>query len=105
MGFSRQEYWSGLPCPPPVGCHDLPDPGIEPTSLTSNLHWQAGSLPLVPPGKPRCATVLRYGTPRFSPLCLRTFSLSLSSLSVAMYICMYVCITVLVLEGDGELSS
>ena len=25
MGFSRQEYWSGLPCPPPG---DLPDPGI-----------------------------------------------------------------------------
>ena len=32
MGFSRQECWSGLPCPPPG---DLPDPGIEPTSLTS----------------------------------------------------------------------
>ena len=32
MGLSRQEYWSGLPCPPPG---DLPDPGIEPTSLTS----------------------------------------------------------------------
>ena len=31
-GFSRQEYWSGLPCPPPV---DLPDPGIEPASLMS----------------------------------------------------------------------
>ena len=31
-GFSRQEYWSGLPCPPP---RDLPDPGIEPTSLMS----------------------------------------------------------------------
>ena len=30
--FSRQEYWSGLPFPPPG---DLPDPGIEPTSLTS----------------------------------------------------------------------
>ena len=30
MGFSRQEYWSGLPCPPPV---DLPNPGIEPTSF------------------------------------------------------------------------
>ena len=29
MGFSRQEYWSGLPCPPPG---DLPDPGIEPES-------------------------------------------------------------------------
>ena len=31
MGFSRQEYWRGLPDPPPPG--DLPDPGIEPTSL------------------------------------------------------------------------
>ena len=32
MGFSRQEYWSGLLCPPPG---DLPDPGTEPTSLMS----------------------------------------------------------------------
>ena len=31
-GFSRQEYWNGLPCPPPG---DLPDPGIELVSLTS----------------------------------------------------------------------
>ena len=30
MGFSRQEYWSGLPFPPPG---DLPDPGIEPGLL------------------------------------------------------------------------
>ena len=33
MGFSRQGYWSGLPCPPPG---DLPDPGIKPASLTSS---------------------------------------------------------------------
>ena len=32
MRFSRQEYWSGLPCPPPG---DLPNPGIKPTTLTS----------------------------------------------------------------------
>ena len=32
MGFSRQEHWSGRPCPPPG---DLPDPGSEPTSLMS----------------------------------------------------------------------
>ena len=31
MGFSRQEYWRGLPCPPPG---DLLNPGIEPASLT-----------------------------------------------------------------------
>ena len=47
MGFSRQEHWSGLPCPP---AGDLPNPGIEPTSPVSPL-WQAGSFPLVPPGK------------------------------------------------------
>ena len=45
MGFFRQEYWSGLPCPPPG---DLPDPGIEPRSPTR----QADSLPFKPPGEP-----------------------------------------------------
>ena len=43
MGFSRQNYQSGLPCPPPG---DLPGPGV------CLLHWQVGSLPLVPCGKP-----------------------------------------------------
>ena len=43
LGFSRQGYWNGLPCPPPG---DFPDLGIELASL-SLLHWQAGSLPLV----------------------------------------------------------
>ena len=32
IGFSRQEHWSELPCPPPG---DLLDPGIKPASLTS----------------------------------------------------------------------
>ena len=32
MGFAKQEYWSGLPCPSPG---DLPNPGIEPSSLVS----------------------------------------------------------------------
>ena len=46
MGFSRQEYWSVLPCSPPG---DLPNSGVEPTSLAL-----AGRLflPLAPPGKP-----------------------------------------------------
>ena len=48
MGFSKQEYWSGLPFPSPG---DLPDPGIEPESLESLLYWQAGSLPLALCGK------------------------------------------------------
>ena len=42
MGFSRQEYWSGLPCHPPG---DLPDPGIKSTSLMSPA-LQTDSLPL-----------------------------------------------------------
>ena len=48
MGFSRQEYWSRLPFPPPG---DLPDQGIEHSSLTSPA-LAGSSLPLVPPGKP-----------------------------------------------------
>ena len=32
MGFSRQEYWSGFPCPPPG---DFSEPGVEPASLMS----------------------------------------------------------------------
>ena len=47
-GFSRKEYWSRLPCPPPG---DLPHSGTEPASLCL-LHWQAGSLPLAPAVKP-----------------------------------------------------
>ena len=42
MGFSRQEYWSGVPCLPP---EDLPNPGVEPESLTSPA-LQVDSLPL-----------------------------------------------------------
>ena len=44
MGFSRQEYWSGLPFPSPG---DLPDTGIEPRSPT----LLADALPSEPPGK------------------------------------------------------
>ena len=45
MGFSRQEYWSGLPFPSPG---DLPDPGIEAGSPT----LQAGALTSEPQRKP-----------------------------------------------------
>ena len=85
MGFSRHEYWSGLPCPPP---EDLPDPRIKPKSLlspalaggffTTSATWEAPgeeelggptlcsglslSLPIVgdralPPQKETCAAV------------------------------------------------
>jgi len=45
MGFSRQEYWSGLPFPSPG---DLPDPGIQ-TQVSCNA---GRALPSEPPGKP-----------------------------------------------------
>ena len=47
-GFSRHEYWSGLPFP---SSGSLPNPRIQFVSL-GLLHWQVDSLPLVPPGKP-----------------------------------------------------
>ena len=45
MGFSRQEYWSGVPLPSPG---DLPNPGIEPGSSA----LEADALTSEPPGKP-----------------------------------------------------
>ena len=54
LGFSRQEYWSGLPFPSP---QDLPNPGIEPGSLT----LQADTLPSEPPGK---SLDLKYWFPK-----------------------------------------
>ena len=45
MGFSKQEYWSGLPFP---SAWDLPNPGIKPRSPT----LQADTLTSEPPGKP-----------------------------------------------------
>ena len=65
MGFPRQEYWSGLPCPPPG---DFPNSGIEPMSLmsppltdgffTTSTTWEAPQVPCQVPEKallvPKC---------------------------------------------------
>ena len=81
MGFSRQLYWSGLPLPP---SGDLPDSMIKSASLYL-LHWQAGSLPLAPPGKSlsfyvvvqllSCAQlfVTQWIAARYAPLSLTLF--------------------------------
>ena len=63
MGFSRQEYWSGLPFPSPG---DLPDPGIEPGSPA----LQADDLPSKPPGKSTKVAVVNSGekTGTYRPL-------------------------------------
>ena len=54
MGFSRQEYWSGLPFPSPG---DLPNPGIEPGSPT----LQADTLTSEPPGTLSVMSILFLG--------------------------------------------
>ena len=70
-GFSRQQYWSGLPSLPPGD----PDPRIKPAYLCL-WHSQAGSLPLAPPGKPYiCVYIYIY-------------------IPIYIYICMYVCVYV-----------
>ena len=54
MGFSRQEYWSGLPFP---SAGDLPDPGFEPGSPV----LQADALPCEQPGKSlQCVSQIHY---------------------------------------------
>ena len=79
VGFSRQEYWSGLPFPSPG---DLPDPGIESRSPAS----QIGSLPSKPPGKPwngkrTSQTLLTFQHPHTLPSHL------LSQINAAWFYC------------------
>ena len=62
MGFSRQEYWSGLPFPPPG---DLPNPGVEPMSPA----FAGEFFTIEPPGKPhiiikRLSKLTEHTTPQ-----------------------------------------
>ena len=67
MEFFRQEYWSGLPCPPPG---DLPGPGIEPASLmppalaggffTTSATWEAHSLGYMDINRVKCYNVIPF---------------------------------------------
>ena len=81
MEFPRQEYWSGLPLPP-LG--DLPDSGIK-SHLLCLLHWQAGSLPRVPPEKPLYKATPNEITRLFSSFCPRLKRCRVSS-SVCGYL-------------------
>ena len=56
MGFSRQEYWSGVPFPPP---RDLLNLGIKPMSPVSPA-LQAASLPAEPSGKPQPSSIHEF---------------------------------------------
>ena len=60
MGFSRQDYWSGVPFPSPG---DLPDPGIEPMSPA----LYADALPSEPPGKSKVGLVWDLNPGPLSP--------------------------------------
>ena len=59
VGFSGQEYWSGLPCPPPG---DLPNPGVEPRSLALQSHF-------LPPEPPRSSNRRESNDNTCSSLC------------------------------------
>ena len=71
MGFFRQEYWSQLPCP---SLGDISNPGIEPR-LFCLLHWQMGSLPLIPP-KDRVQASFTFLLTHSSDILLRDFYVS-----------------------------
>ena len=74
MGFFRNEYWSGLPFPPP---EDFPDTGIQPNRLLCLLHWQADSFPTQLPGK----SLMKMSTRVF---CLTWICISKSLTSLKM---------------------
>ena len=95
MGFSRQEYWSGLPCPPPG---DLPHPRTEPTSLMSpalaggffiiNATWEAlgqrQNSSMWPPGCMLWSLLLWL---HFVPP-PQTYTHSISPLPPALFLCL-----------------
>ena len=58
MGYLRQEYWNGLPCPPPG---DLPDPVIKPTAPVS-LVLACMFFTIEPPGKPRLCCSVQFSS-------------------------------------------
>ena len=64
MGFSRQEYWSGLPCPPPG---DLPDSGTELTSLLS-LALAGGFFTTSAPWEAAARLDLNFGSEAAEPV-------------------------------------
>ena len=93
MGFSRQEYWSGLPFPSPG---NLPDPGIKPESPA----FRAESLPSEPPGKPIFCDARMFFFHFFSKFRQFLFRLLLSFYVFPQYLCLYS--VLLVCSGDLE---
>ena len=67
IGFPRQEYWGGLPFPPPG---DVPDPRIEPASLVSPA-LAGGFFTPVPPGKPNVTLIFFNSSNNFGLIMLK----------------------------------
>ena len=87
VGFSRQEYWSGLPFPSPG---DLPNPGTEPRSPA----WQADALPSEPPEK--IHSLLSPISSHFpcGSLCLKTLSPHLYLLkNIVSFLALFKCLS------------
>ena len=85
MGFSRQERWSGLPCPL---WGDLPNPGIKPRSPA----LQVDSLPTEPPGKPDVlleGSLVNSFSPLYSILYQNTKTYIFVRLLMGVYQCFY----------------
>ena len=61
LGFSRQEYWNGLPFSPPG---DPPNPGVKPVSPVT-LALAGGFFTTIPPGKPQQALYSFFYLPEF----------------------------------------
>ena len=87
MGFSRQEYWSGLPFLP-LG--DLPDPGIEPWSPA----LQADALTSEPPGKPQDNLNSHYSTPAVVNCSCRLITYYI----IYLYLVFIICCLILILQ-------
>ena len=87
--FSRQEYWSGLPSPPPG---DLLTQGSNP-HLLCLLHWQAGSLPLMPRALWSCKISLKIEKKNVNTLLWFHFSCCDLDISSQMANCLCVCIS------------
>ena len=88
VGSPRQEYWSGLPCPPPG---DLPDPGIKPTSVSPALQVESLSSELL--GKHwRIKTLLplrQNSTPFFKPLAANSWTFWGTFLNLHVCLCSF----------------
>ena len=88
-GFSRQEYWSGLPCPPP---RDLPDPGIESISPVSPTLQQV-LYPLSHVGSPRYVWKVRIKGPEDWPASPNTRPhILFSEVFVSLSLCRICCV-------------